>query len=792
MKKASQKTVLSEHTEGQDNTLLRPDIVPVMPLRNAVIFPGQIIPLAVGREKSLAVIRAVDKENKEMLVTAQVEEELEDPHSEELYDVGTMCSILKVLRMPDGTEHVVVQGLRRARILDIVETVPYFQAVVQDIEEHKLAEDNVETDALLHTVQEILGRIVELSPQLSTEHRVLFLNNDAPEKLPELAAIHLNFTLEERQEILSLTDPLKRLQRAHYYINRQLQILEIGSKLQDDVQGELNKTQRKYVLREQLKAIKRELGEDEDSNSDVEELRQRFADGNYPEQVQKVADKELDRLAQMPTAAAEYGVIRTYLEWLLELPWQKSTDDRLDLAEARQILDRDHYGLEKVKDRILEFLAVLHLKNDQKSPILCFVGPPGVGKTSLGQSIASSLHRNYVRIALGGMHDEAEIRGHRRTYVGAMPGRIVQSLKKAGSNNPLFILDEIDKLGRDFRGDPSSALLEVLDPEQNHAFADNYIELEFDLSKTFFIATANVLDTIPAPLRDRMDVIQLSGYTEAEKIQIARRYLVPKQVRAHGLRISQVKFQKAALQAIIAGYTREAGVRNLERRIAEICRKIAREFVEGRYKSRTISARNLAKFLGPEKFSYDVKERTAQSGVATGLAWTPAGGDILFIEASMMPGKGGLRLTGQLGEVMKESANIALSLLRAQAEKLQLAATFLDGLDVHLHVPAGAIPKDGPSAGIAMFTALYSLFSGRRVRNNVAMTGEITLRGQVLPIGGVKEKVLAAKRAGIDRVLLPGKNRSDFEEIPVNQRQGISVRYVDNYDEVIKASLLKS
>lgn len=775
--------------EKSEEVLLSSQTIPIMPLRNAVLFPGQILPLAVGREKSINVIRAAENDSGEILVTAQKDETVDDPTSSDIYMVGTICSILKVLKLPDGTEHVVVQGLRRAKILDILEIAPYFKGVVQSFEETDSGKKNMEIEALMQATINILGEIVDLSPQLHTEHRVLFLNAEYPERLADLAAIHLNFSLEERQTILEMIDPLKRLKKAHYLINRQLQILEIGTKIQDDVQGELNKNQRAYVLREQLKAIKKELGENDDQNPEINDLREKIFQANLPEQVLEVAQKELDRLSQMPPAVAEYGVIRNYLDWLIEIPWTYGTDDKLDINRAKLILDEDHYGLEKVKDRIIEFLAVLHLKNDKKSPILCFVGPPGVGKTSLGHSVARALNRNFVRIALGGMHDEAEIRGHRRTYVGAMPGKIIQSLKKAKSNNPVFMLDEIDKLGRDFRGDPSSALLEVLDPEQNFSFTDNYLDIEFDLSKTFFIATANVLDTIPPPLRDRMDIIELSGYTEDEKVQIALRYLIPKQVKEHGLKVSQIKFQLSALHQIISHYTREAGVRNLERRIADICRKTARDIVEEKYKSKTITGKNVAQILGPRRFTYDMKERTSQSGVATGLAWTPVGGDILFIEANQMPGKGNLTITGQLGDVMKESASIALNLIRSRAKKLGLESNFLEKSDIHIHVPAGAIPKDGPSAGITMFTALYSLLSGKKVRNDVAMTGEITLRGQVLPIGGLKEKVLAAKRAGITNIILPKKNEPSLSEIPEHHLSEMKFFFVQDCTEVLKVAI---
>jgi ATP-dependent Lon protease len=769
-------------------TAFMPELLPVMPLRNAVVFPQQIVPLAVGREKSLSIMHEYKNENTEIFVTAQKEENIDDPNFDEIYKVGTICSILKVLKMPDGTEHVVVQGLRRAEILDVVQESPFLKGAIRSLPDKKLKK-TVQIEAMVLNIRNLLDNIVDLAPYLSSEHRVLFHNAEEPDRLVDLVAMHLNLPIEEKQEILELTDPVEKIRRVHYLVSKQYQVLDIGNKIQDEVQGELNKTQRRYVLREQLKAIKKELGEDEDDNPEISEIRDKLSAADLPENVLTVAEKELERLSQMSPSMAEYSVIRTYLDWLIDIPWRTETKDNLDVGNAAVVLDEDHYGLEKVKDRILEFLSVLHLKKDKKSPILCFVGPPGVGKTSLGKSIARSLNRKFVRVALGGLHDEAEIRGHRKTYVGAMPGKIIQNMKKVGSNNPVFILDEIDKLGRDFRGDPSSALLEVLDPEQNYSFTDNYVEIEFDLSKTFFIATANVLDTIPAPLRDRMDIIQLSGYTTEEKVQIGTRYLVPKQIKEHGLRNSQIKFNKNALVTVIENYTREAGVRNFERRIADICRKVARGIVEGNYKTITINKKNVEELLGPAKFDFDTKNRTAQTGVATGLAWTPVGGDILFIEATTMPGKGQLILTGQLGDVMKESAKIALNVLKAEYKDKH---DFFKDRDIHIHVPTGAIPKDGPSAGITMYTALYSLMTETRVRHDIAMTGEITLRGQVLPIGGVKEKVLAAKRAGIQNIILPEKNRKDLSEIPEHHLEGLHFSFVKNMEGVLAEAMVKA
>jgi ATP-dependent Lon protease len=601
--------------------------------------------------------------------------------------------------------------------------------------------------------------------------------------------------MTDKQEILEITDVKSRLEKVTLFLNKELQILELGSKIQSEVQGEISKNQREYYLREQMKAIKRELGEEEDERSEINELRKRLEEANLPEEPRKVVEKELERLAKIPPAAAEYTVSRTYIDWLLELPWSKSTEDNLDVNVARQVLDEDHYNLEKVKKRILEYLAVRQLKADMKGPILCFVGPPGVGKTSLGRSIARALGRKFVRISLGGVHDEAEIRGHRRTYIGALPGRIIQGLKKAGSNNPVFMLDEIDKVGADFRGDPSSALLEVLDPEQNFSFSDHYLEVSFDLSKVMFIATANLEDPIHPALKDRMEVIELPGYTSEDKVRIAQKFLIPKQLEAHGLKAEQLVFEPEAIEQIISAYTREAGVRNLEREIANICRGVAKEVVEAKSASPTngkiyvVTKDEVRKYLGVIKFFADVKERTRRTGVATGLAWTSTGGDILFIEATKMRGKGNLTLTGSLGDVMKESAQAGLSYIRSKAKQYDIDEDFLDKFDIHIHVPAGAIPKDGPSAGVTIFTALMSLLTDRTVAHDVAMTGEITLRGLVLPIGGVKEKVLAAKRAGINKVILPEKNQKDLEEIPEHVRESMQFFFAKEMDDVIKLAL---
>lgn len=754
-----------------------------MPLRNTVVFPHQVIPLAVGRQKSLNLLNYLDEENKIIGLVSQKDGSVEEPKKEDLFSWGTASMILKKFKMPDGSEQLIVQGMYRIKILDITNTDPHFEATVMPVQESIVS--NVEIEALVNNLKMLFQKIVDLSPYLTSEHRVMVLNTDDPAKLADIIASQINFAVAEKQDILEMVDVKKRLEKVHYLLNKELQVLELGSKIQSEVQGELNKTQRHYYLREQLKAIKKELGEYEDESTEIEELREKLAHMKMPKDVQKVVEKELNRLARMSPMASEYTVSRTYIDWLFEMPWNKKTRDRLSVSKAEEILDADHYGLEKVKKRILEYLAIRQLKSDMKGPILCFVGPPGVGKTSLGRSIARALGRKFSRLSLGGVRDEAEIRGHRRTYVGALPGRIIQEIKKLGSSNPLIMLDEIDKLGMDFRGDPSSALLEVLDPEQNFSFTDHYLEVPFDLSKVMFIATANMHDPIPPALKDRMEVIEINGYTEEEKLQIAERYLIPKQLKAHGLNEEQISFQRKGTQLIINQYTREAGVRNLEREIASIVRGVAKEIVERKVQSRNIGAGAVLKYLGPERFFSEVAERTSRPGVATGLAWTPVGGDILFIEATKMKGSGKLNLTGKLGDVMKESASAALSYLRSNSEKYGIETDFYEKYDVHIHVPAGAIPKDGPSAGITMFTALYSLFTEKCVRSDLAMTGEVTLRGMVLPIGGIKEKVLAAKRAGIKSIILPAKNRKDLEEIPKQNIKNLNFYFVNDLDEVI-------
>ncbi|MCZ6818873.1 MAG: endopeptidase La [Calditrichaeota bacterium] len=781
-----------EETERPENFNLEiPQVLSILPLRNTVVFPHQIIPISVGRKKSIKLVESTREGTKLILLVAQRDGKVEGPGQDDIFRWGTIASVMKVFKMPDGTQSVMVQGLSRARIVEFTQFEPFFTGLIQPQKE--VVVEGVDIEALVGNVRTLFEKIVGLAPYLTPEHVMLVQNTDAPGRLTDIIIWNLNVSTADKQEILELADVKGRLEKLNYILTKELQILELGSKIQSEVQGEINKTQREYYLREQLKAIKKELGEAEDDRTaEIAELRKKIKDANMSKEANEVALKELDRLGKMPPAAAEYTVSRTYLDWLIEVPWSKSTEDNLDIAAARAVLDEDHYDLEKIKKRILEYLAVRKLKKDMKGPILCFVGPPGVGKTSLGKSIARALGRKFMRISLGGVHDEAEIRGHRRTYIGALPGRIIQGLKKVGSNNPVFMLDEIDKVGQDFRGDPSSALLEVLDPEQNFDFSDHYLEVPFDLSQVMFITTANLADPIIPALRDRMELIELPGYTEHEKLNIAREYLIGKQLTEHGLRESQLTFENDSIIAIINAYTKEAGVRNLEREIAAVCRGVAMEVVEGKTDSKTIRADDLHQYLGSIKFFSEVAERTSRSGVATGLAWTPAGGDILFVEANKMPGTGQLTLTGSLGDVMKESARAALSYIRSRASELKISNDMFRKWDIHIHVPAGAIPKDGPSAGVTLFTSLLSLLTDRKVRNDIAMTGEITLRGLVLPVGGIKEKVLAAHRAGIKKVLLPEKNRTDYEDIPETVRNELEFTFVREVEDVIKFALERS
>ncbi len=764
-----------------------PDKLPILPLRDTVVFPHIVTPLVVAREKSVQLINDVIAGSRILGLVAQRDAEVEEPGYEDIFKYGCAAIILRMLKFPDGSLRVLVQGLSRIRVKGLVQESPYIIGEVETLPERIAA--TTELEALKRNVAIQFQKVVGLVPQLPDELQVVVVNTSNPEKLADLVASNLNLTLEEKQEILESVDVKKRLKKLTVYVNRELEVLEMGSRIQDKVQTELGKNQRDYFLREQLRAIQKELGIGDERSAEIEELRLKIDEAKLPEEAQKEAMRELDRLSKMQPGAAEYTVARTYLDWMVALPWSKSTDDNLDIKAAGAVLDEDHYDLIKVKERILEYLAVRSLKADTKGPILCFVGPPGVGKTSLGRSIARAMGRNFFRISLGGVHDEAEIRGHRRTYIGALPGRIIQGIKNAGSRNPIFMLDEVDKIGQDFRGDPSSALLEVLDPEQNFSFSDHYLDVPFDLSKVMFITTANVLDTIPSALRDRLEVLELPGYIEEEKVQIAFKYLVPRQIAENGLRKKDIKFSKPAVIKMIRDYTREAGVRNLERQIANVCRKVAKKVAAGEGGLSNIKPETVVELLGPPRFYSEVAERTNEPGVAVGLAWTPTGGDVLFIEATQMSGTKGLMLTGQLGDVMKESAQAGLSYIRAHARELGIEEDFFEKKDLHIHVPAGAIPKDGPSAGVTLATALVSLILQRPVRSDVAMTGEITLRGKVLPVGGIKEKVLAARRAGIRKVILPAKNRDDLDEIPDHARRDLSFFFVETLEEVLALAL---
>jgi ATP-dependent Lon protease len=768
-----------------------PQVLPILPLRNSVFFPGGVLPLAVGRQKTIALIKDAVRDEQVIGVVTQRRAEEEDPGAADLYTVGTVARIVKLLKMGEDNYSLVVQGLARFRVLDLVQEAPYLKARIDPVED-RTSVDDVEVEALAINLKKLAREVIELMPELPAAATELVESITHPGHLADLIAANVDVSIEEKQQVLETVDLKARMKLVLELLNRKREILKLSNKIDSAVKGEMSKTQREYYLRQQLKAIKEELGELGEEEEELDELAERLKKAGLPPEVDKVAQKELNRLKSIPTASSEYTVARTYLDWIADLPWSKRTDDNLDIENARGILDADHYGLQKIKKRILEYLAVRKLKNDMRGPILCFVGPPGVGKTSLGQSIARATGRKFVRLSLGGVRDEAEIRGHRRTYVGALPGRIIQSMKKAGSINPVMMLDEIDKLGADFRGDPSAALLEVLDPEQNHSFSDHYLDVAYDLSKVMFVGTANLLDPIPGPLKDRMEILELPGYTFEEKVHIAQNHLIPKQLREHGLDPGAVAFDEKALIKIVMAYTREAGVRNLERRIADVCRAIAVEVASGKVAAgsrRTVSESDLPDMLGPEKFWNETAERTEIPGVATGLAWTAAGGDILFIEATKMTGKGSLTLTGQLGDVMKESAQAALSYLRSKADSLGIPANFLEKTDIHIHFPAGSIPKDGPSAGVTILTALVSLLTGIRVRSDVAMTGEVTLRGLVLPVGGIKEKVLAAHRAGIKRVIIPARCEKDLVDVPEQARKELEFVYATHMDDVLGAAL---
>lgn len=765
-----------------------PEILPILPLRETVIFPLMVAPVVVGRERSIRLIDEVAVGSKMFGVVAQKDPQAEDPTPEQIYNIGTVCTIIRMLKFPDGTTRLLLQGISRIRINQILETEPYLKAQVAPIQE--VYELTIEIQGLMRNALDLFQKVVSMAPYLAEEAYITAMNIQEPNRLADFIAANLNINMAQKQEILETIDVKERLQKVTYFLNSEIQILEVGKQIQSEIKTEMDKRQREYILREQLKAIQKELGEVDEQTKEINELREKIEQADMPEEVRREAERELDRLSQMMPGAAEYTVSRTYLDWLINLPWSKSTEDTLDIERAKEILDEDHYDLEKVKNRILEFLAVRKLKNDTHGPILCFVGPPGVGKTSLGMSIARAMGREFVRISLGGVRDEAEIRGHRRTYVGALPGRIIQAIRKAGTNNPVFMLDEIDKLGLDFRGDPAAALLEVLDPQQNNKFVDHYLDVPFDLSKVFFITTANMLDTIPPALLDRMEVITLPGYTEYEKLEIAKRYLIPRQISENGLKPEMVTFDEEAIKKIIREYTREAGVRNLEREIGAVLRKIAQKVAQGETGPFNITVNDIEKYLGIPRYHFGLAGERDEVGVATGLAWTEAGGDILFIEAALVPGKGGLILTGKLGEVMQESARAALTYVRSKSEEWGIESNFFEKWDIHIHVPAGAIPKDGPSAGVTMATALASAIRKIPVRKDIGMTGEITIRGKVLPVGGIREKVLAAHRAGLKTVMLPKDNERDLEEVPQIVKEDIDFIFIEHADEAINMALL--
>jgi ATP-dependent Lon protease len=789
---SDERDLVREEVSAEERMPEIPPELPVLPLRDTVLFPNSFMPLAVAREASVRLIDDAVSGEKLIAVFTQQEASVEEPRQEDLYAIGTATHIHKMFKLPDGSLRLIVQGLRRVRLQRVTSVHPYLRGEVVPADEIESDDDRLEIDALMRNIKTNFQQVVSLSPLLSDDLQTLAMNVVEPGKLADFIASSLpTIGTSVRQEVLETLDVRARMDVLNRTLIKELEVLELGSKIQSQVQSEVGRNQREYFLREQLKAIQRELGEDDEQTKEIEELRERIEAAGMPEAVKKEALRELDRLAKMPVAAAEYTVSRTYLDWLVALPWARRTEEIIDLKRTKSILDADHSDLEKAKDRILEYLAVRKLNPEVKGPILCFVGPPGVGKTSLARSIATALDRKFVRVSLGGMRDEAEIRGHRRTYIGALPGQVVQGLRRAESKNPVFILDEIDKLGSDFRGDPASALLEVLDPEQNNTFRDHYLDVPFDLSEVLFITTANVLDPIAPALRDRMEVLELPGYTEEEKLKISEEHLVAKQVKNHGLTSEQVAFTEAALRSVIRNYTREAGVRNLEREIGALCRKVARRRAEGDEASVEITPDVVVEMLGAPKFlDEEIEERTKRPGVAIGLAWTPAGGEVLFVEASRMQGAGTLTITGHLGDVMKESARAALSWVRRNAGSFGVDVDFFKSTEVHLHVPSGAIPKDGPSAGVTMAVALASELTGRRVRGDIAMTGEITLSGRVLPVGGIKEKVLAARRHGITEVILPRQNEKNVrEDLGEELQRALRIHFVTFIDEVMELAL---
>ncbi len=767
-----------------------PEVLPVLPLIDTALFPKMVVPIIAMQKESVQLVdEAMSKDRIIGLIIAKEMKIKPSYTPDDLYLIGISAFILKMAKSEDNTTQLLVQGLSRFRVKDFIKTKPYLQARVEYIKDKE--EKDKEIDALMANIISLFARVVELSPGLPQEIGAMAKSIQEPGTLADMVASLINATLKEKQKVLEFFDVKKRLKEVTRLLNYQVEVLELGNKIQSQVKGGMDKQQREYYLHQQLKAIKKELGEKDETAVEIEEYKAKIKEKKLPEEARKEAEREINRLSRMHPSSAEYTVASTYLDWLTVLPWYESTTDNLDIKKARRILDEDHFGLKKPKKRIIEYLAVRKLNPESKGPILCFAGPPGTGKTSLGMSIARALGRKFIRISLGGVRDEAEIRGHRRTYVGALPGRIIQGIRRSESNNPVFMLDEIDKLGSDFRGDPSSALLEVLDPEQNFSFTDHYLDVSFDLSKVMFITTANILEPIPPALRDRMEVLELLGYTQDEKIRIATRYLIPRQRKAHGLKASQISFSRGTLQKIISGYTREAGLRNLEREIATICRGVATKVAEGEAESAKITVKDIAGYIGPVRFASEVSARTLTPGLAMGLAWTQAGGELLFVEATAMKGKKHLTLTGQLGDVMKESATTALSFVRTNALSLGIAEDFFETQDIHIHIPAGAIPKDGPSAGVTMLTALASLLTHKKIQKDLAMTGEITLRGQVLPVGGIKEKVLAAHRAGIKTIIMPSWNKKDLEDIPKKVKSEIHFHFVDKMMDVLKIALEK-
>ncbi|HXI10265.1 MAG TPA: endopeptidase La [Thermodesulfobacteriota bacterium] len=777
---------MAEERTKEEEQLEIPDTLPLLPVRDVVIFPFMIVPLFVGRERSISAVDAALTKDRLIFATTQKDVSKEDPEPEDLYASGTVCMIMRMLKLPDGRVKILVQGLTRATVDKFVQTKPSYTVTIEKVKESALPSVSLEIEAMMRTVKEQLEKLASLGKVVFQEVIMVLDNIHDPGRMADLVAANLGLKIDEAQSVLDTLDPVKRLEKVNEYLVKELQVAQMQVKIQTQAKEEMDKTQREYFLREQMRAIKNELGDIEEATEEMEEFREKIRKAKMPAEVEKEALKQADRLEMMHPDAAEAALIRTYLEWLVDLPWSKQTKDTIDINKAKKVLDSDHYDLEKIKERILEYLAVRKLQKKTKGPILCFVGPPGVGKTSLGRSIAKAMGRQFVRISLGGIKDEAEIRGHRRTYVGALPGRIIQGIKQAGTNNPVFMMDEIDKIGMDFRGDPSSALLEVLDPEQNYAFSDHYLNLPFDLSKVMFITTANMADPIPEPLLDRMELINLPGYTEEEKLEIAKKFIVPRQLAEHGLSKKLISLGDDAIRAVISGYTREAGLRNLEREIAAVCRKVAKRVATGKTGVSTITNKNIHDYLGVTKYLPEAEQESDETGVATGLAWTPVGGEILYIEATIMNGKGQLMLTGHLGDVMKESAHAALSYARSRAKLFNLSPDFYKDMDIHIHVPSGAIPKDGPSAGITMATALISALTQTPVNKDIAMTGEITLRGRVLPIGGVKEKSLAALRAKIRNVIIPERNKKDLEDIPKDIRKQINFIPVKHMDDVLK------